>query len=234
MTNNLCVIPARGGSKRIPRKNIKNFFGKPMLAYPIQAALASGLFSKVIVSTDDEEIAEVALKYGADVPFMRPAELADDFATTAPVIKHAVNFLQEQGESYANLSFIYPCTPLITAQVLQTAYAAWQASRAEACMAVCEFPAAPQRGLIVTANNRLESLYPEYRATRTQDLPAVYYDAGQFYFANTQAYLQGLGMHSNRTFPFILPRHLAQDIDTPEDWQQAELLYQLLQQASIN
>lgn len=227
--NNICIIPARGGSKRIPRKNIKNFFGKPMLAYPIQAALTSGLFSKIIVSTDDAEIAEVALKYGADVPFIRPAELADDFATTAPVIKHAVNFLQEQGKTYTNLSIIYPCTPLITAQTLKEAYSAWQATNALACMTMCEFPSAPQRGLIINEENRVDSLYPEFRETRTQDLPTVYYDAGQFYFAQVKAYLSDIEMHSSNTFPYILPRYLAQDIDTQEDWQQAEMLYKLLQ-----
>lgn len=227
--NNICIIPARGGSKRIPRKNIKDFFGKPMLAYPIETALQSGLFSKVVVSTDDAEIADIAQEYSAEV-IERPAELADDFAGTAPVIKHAINFLAEQGEVYQNLSFIYPCTPLITPEILQEAYANWQESEADGCMAICEFPAAPQRGLIITDNQRLESLYPENRGVRTQDLPSVYYDAGQFYFAKTQEYLAGFAMHSNRTHPYLLPRHLAQDIDTPEDWQQAELIYRLIKQ----
>ena len=190
LKNNICIIPARGGSKRIPRKNIKNFFGQPMLAYPIKTALDSGLFSKVLVSTDDAEIAQVAQKYGAEVPFMRPAELADDFAGTAPVIKHALNYLAAAGENYTNLSFIYPCTPLITADNLQAAYSAWQASTAEGCMAVCEFPSAPQRGLLINSQNRIESLYPENRSVRTQDLPRTYYDAGQFYFATVEAYLK--------------------------------------------
>ena len=225
--SNVCIIPARGGSKRIPRKNIKNFFGKPMLAYPIQTALESELFSKVIVSTDDPEIAEAAQKYGAEVPFIRPTDLADDFAGTAPVIKHALNFLAEAGETYTNVGFIYPCTPLISAKNLQAAYLAWQESEAEGCMSVCEFPSAPQRSLIINSANRIESLYPENRGTRTQDLPSTYYDAGQFYFAKVTAYLAGLAMHSNRTFPYILPRHLAQDIDTPADWQQTELMFKL-------
>lgn len=228
LMNNICIIPARGGSKRIPRKNIKNFFGKPMLAYPIQTAINSGLFSKVLVSTDDAEIAQVAKKYGAEVPFIRPKELADDFAGTAPVIKHALNYLTETGENYTNLSFTYPCTPLITAENLQAAYSAWQESQAEGCMTVCEFPSAPQRSLLINSENRIESLYPENRATRTQDLPTTYYDAGQFYFAKVAAYIKGLAMHSNRTFPYILPRHLAQDIDTPADWQQAELIFKAM------
>lgn len=225
--SNVCIIPARGGSKRIPRKNIKNFFGKPMLAYPIQTALESELFSKIIVSTDDPEIAEIAQKYGAEVPFIRPTDLADDFAGTAPVIKHALNFLAEAGETYTNVGFIYPCTPLISAEILQAAYSAWQTSKADGCMTVCEFPSAPQRGLIINSANRIESLYPENRGTRTQDLPSTYYDAGQFYFAKVTAYLAGLAMHSNRTFPYILSRHLAQDIDTPADWQQTELMFKL-------
>lgn len=227
--NNVCVIPARGGSKRIPRKNIKAFFGQPMLVYPVETALQSGLFSKVVVSTDDAEIAEIAQKYGAEV-IERPTNLADDFTGTGPVVTHAVNLLTERDEVYENLSIIYPCTPLITPKILQEAYANWQKSGADGCMSVCEFPAAPQRGLIITANQRVDSIYPENRNVRTQDLPSVYYDAGQFYFAKMQEYLAGLSMHSTRTYPYILPRYLAQDIDTPEDWQQAELMYRLVKQ----
>jgi N-acylneuraminate cytidylyltransferase len=225
---NIAIIPARGGSKRIPRKNIKPFYGKPMLAYPILAALESGLFDQVVVSTDDDEIAEVAQAFGASVPFKRPAALAQDDTATAPVIIHAIEWFEAQGHAVKEAACFYPCTPFVDAHLLNQAYAHWQATDAAYCFAVCEYPSAPQRALKQLANGRLESMYPQYRLTRTQDLEKTFFDAGQFYFTDAQTYKTGVSMHSDAATPFILPRHLAHDIDTLEDWHLAELMYGVL------
>lgn len=229
----LCVIPARGGSKRIPRKNIKPFFGQPMLAYPIQAALKSGLFDAVVVSTEDEEIAEVARAHGAEVPFMRPDYLAQDDTATAPVLIHAVEWFALQGHRVEELTCIYPCTPFTTSELLQQAYCNWKNSDAPYCFSVCEYPSAPQRALKQLPNGRVTSMYPEFRMTRTQDLDKAFFDAGQFYFTDAMTYQQGLSMHSEAALPFMLPRYLAHDIDTPEDWQLAELFYGLLSEKGM-
>lgn len=229
----LCVIPARGGSKRIPRKNIKPFFGQPMLAYPIQAALKSGLFDVVMVSTEDEEIAQVAKSYGAQVPFMRPDYLAQDDTATAPVLVHAIQWFIAQGHHVEESTCIYPCTPFTTSQLLQQAYQEWKSSDAPYCFSVCEYSSAPQRALKQLPNGRVTSMYPEFRLTRTQDLDKTFFDAGQFYFADAQTYQQGVSMHSEASLPFVLPRYLSHDIDTPEDWQLAELFYGLLSEKEM-
>ena len=173
----LCVIPARGGSKRIPLKNIRPFFGQPMLAYPIQSALKSGLFDAVVVSTEDEEIAQVARAYEAEVPFVRPTELAQDDTATAPVILHAIDWYEQNGIQVDMCSCIYPCTPFTSSHLLKQAYSEWQASGADYCFSVCEYPSAPQRALKQLPSGRLTSMYPEYRATRTQDLDKTFFDA---------------------------------------------------------
>lgn len=227
----LCVIPARGGSKRIPRKNIKPFFGQPMLAYPIKAALESGLFDQVIVSTDDDEIAQVAKKFGAAVPFQRPAELSNDHAATAPVIIHAIEWFEQQDECVDEVAILYPCTPFISLSLLHTSYQHWKQSGAPHCVSVGCFPSAPQRALTTNSQGRIESLLPQYQTVRTQDLAPAYYDAGQFYWITPALYKQGKRAHSDAAVPFILPRHLAHDIDTPEDWYMAELFYDLLAKA---
>ena len=229
----LCVIPARGGSKRIPRKNIKPFFGKPMLAYPIESALQSDLFDAVVVSTEDNEIAEVARSYGAHVPFMRPNELAQDDTATAPVILHAINWYEQQGFRVDMCSCIYPCTPFTSSHLLKQAFSTWQASGADYCLSVCEYPSAPQRALTQLPSGRLTSMYPEYRGTRTQDLDKTFFDAGQFYFMNPEVYKKGVPMHSEASLPIVLPRYLAHDIDTLEDWQLAELFYGLLSEKQM-
>jgi pseudaminic acid cytidylyltransferase len=225
----LCVIPARGGSKRIPRKNIKPFFGKPMLAYPVEAALASGLFDDVIVSTEDDEIAAVAKQYGAKVPFKRPAELAEDMTPTRPVLLHAMDWYESQGQSVEALSYIYPASPFVTSALLQQAYQAWSDSGLDYCMAVCEFPSNPFRALTLDEQGKLTSIFPQYRATRTQDLSPAFYDAGMFNFCKPEALKGKVPVHSPATLPFVLPRNLAHDIDNEEDWQLAEAFYQLEQ-----
>lgn len=223
----LCVIPARGGSKRIPRKNIKLFHGQPMMAYPIRAALQSGLFDRVIVSTEDEEIAQVAREQGAQVPFMRPSELADDHTATRPVLIHALDWFAEQGEAVSELTCIYPCSPFVSAELLQQAHQAWQPSQADYVMSVCAFPSPPQRALVQDEHGRVSSLMPQYRGTRTQDLAPAFYDAGMFYFCRPQALQAHTPIHSTASYPFVLPSHLAHDIDTEQDWLRAEKFYQV-------
>jgi N-acylneuraminate cytidylyltransferase len=221
----VAIIPARGGSKRIPRKNLKPFDGVPMIVRSIRTALDSGLFERVVVSTDDAEIAEVARAHGADVPFLRPAELADDFAGTAPVIVHALQQLPD---------FDYACCVYATAPLLQTRYLRQGLALLEQhqdksyAFSVCSFGFPVQRALTLDGQGALQALYPEFRNTRSQDLPEAFQDAGQFYWGRSNAWLRGEVIYSPTSLPVILPRHLVQDIDTLEDWKRAEYLYAAL------
>jgi pseudaminic acid cytidylyltransferase len=226
----VAIIPARGGSQRIPRKNLKPFAGKPMIAHAIDTAVASGLFDQVVVSTDDEEIAEVALACGAQVPFMRPAALADHFTGTAVVVQHALQTLIEQGSRYEFACCIYATTPLLQGRFLREGLATLQANaRASYVFSVCTFAFAVQRALTLNDLGQLTALYPEFRQVRSQDLAPAYQDAGQFYWGRTDAWLRGDALFSEVSLPVILPRHLVQDIDTREDWIRAEYLYAALQ-----
>jgi len=224
---NLCVIPARGGSKRIPRKNIKLFHGKPIIAYSIEAALKSNCFDKVIVSTDDDEIAEISQQYGAEIPFMRPKELADDYAGTIPVINHAINWFVEQNETPEYVCCIYATAPLIQVDSIQKSYDLMQKEQAEYCFTATSFPFPIQRAIKIQANKRLAMFYPEHFNTRSQDLEEAYHDAGQFYWGKSEAFLQEKPLFSEVAVPYLLPRNLVQDIDTLEDWEQAEALFKL-------
>ena len=224
---NLCVIPARGGSKRIPRKNIKLFHGKPIIAYSIEAALKSNCFDNVIVSTDDDEIAEIAQQYGAEIPFMRPKELADDYAGTIPVINHAINWFIEQNETPEYVCCIYATAPLIQVDSIQKSYDLMQKEQAEYCFTATSFPFPIQRAIKIQANKRLAMFYPEHFNTRSQDLEEAYHDAGQFYWGKSEAFLQEKPLFSEVAVPYLLPRNLVQDVDTFEDWEQAEALFKL-------
>ena len=226
----ICVIPARGGSKRIPRKNIKPFLGKPVIAYPIEAALASGLFDEVVISTDDSEIASVAKQLGATVPFERPRVLADDHTPTAPVLIHAIEWFEKQGHTVTEMTCMYPATPFITKELLKEAYQYWKNAGASYCFSVSEFPSAPQRALTLTEQGRLKSLQPQYISTRTQDLPKAYFDTGMFYLCDAQVFKNKVPLYSDASVPFVLPRHIAHDIDTNEDWLYAEKIYKFIQQ----
>ncbi|MDA3897072.1 MAG: pseudaminic acid cytidylyltransferase [Desulfobacteraceae bacterium] len=226
----LCIIPARGGSKRIPRKNIRNFLGKPVIAYSILSALESNLFDAVIVSTDDDEIAEVARQYGAIIPFKRPAEISEDFSTTADVLLHAIEWYESTGCKVSEMTCIYPVNPFVTKELLMDGYRQWKARGAKYCFAVSEFNSAPQRALKMNKDGRIESMYPQFRSTRTQDLEVGYFDAGMFYFCETEAYKKEIPMHSEASSPYVLPRHLAHDIDTEEDWDYAEKLFKIVMQ----
>ena len=225
----IAIIPARGGSKRIARKNLKPFDGVPMIARSIATALRSGLFDQVLVSTDDPEIAELARASGATVPFMRPAELADDFTGTGPVIVHALNALRERGETFDYACCIYATAPLLQLRYLRQGLAALEAHPEKSfAFSVCSFAFPVQRALTLDEQGALTSLYPEFRNTRSQDLPPAYQDAGQFYWGRSEAWLRGDLVFSPLSLPVILPRHLVQDIDTEEDWLRAEYLYAAL------
>ena len=224
----VAIIPARGGSKRIPRKNIKLFSGKPMLAYPILTALQSGCFDRVLVSTDDKEIAAVAREYGADVPMLRPAELADDYTGTGAVIRYELQQLQQQGITADYCCCIYATTPLLSPTLLQQA---WQQLQAQTelnyVFSAARFSFPIQRALITTELG-VAPLDPASIGKRSQDLTPTFHDAGQFYFGKTEAWLKQLPVFGNYSKMQVLPDYLVQDIDTADDWQRAELLYQLL------
>lgn len=227
----LAIIPARGGSKRIPRKNIKTFCGKPMIAYAIEAAKSSGLFDRIIVSTDDKEIARTAVEFGAQVPFMRPPELADDFIPTVPVVVHAIEACNAMGWKAAQVCCIYPAVPLIQQQDLRDAHALLQSNDADYVFPVTAFPSAIQRALKKTPDDRVAPFYPEFVSTRTQDLEPAYYDVGQFYFGKTQAWLDGRSPHQSGA-ALVIPEWRVADIDTPEDWTRAERIFDLINQGA--
>ncbi|KIP77985.1 MULTISPECIES: pseudaminic acid cytidylyltransferase [Vibrio] len=225
----IAIIPARGGSKRIPRKNIKDFNGKPIIAYSIEAALASGCFDKVIVSTDDAEIAEVAEQYGAEVPFMRPADVSDDFATTADVLLHAIDWYEDQSQSIEYLCCIYATAPFIDVDDIRNTYK-WllESPSADYCFPVCEFPFPIQRGVKLTQGQRVEMFQPEHFNTRSQDLEVGYHDVGQFYWGKPSAYRQKIPMFSDKAIAYPVSRKRVVDLDTSEDWDFALLLSQAL------
>jgi pseudaminic acid cytidylyltransferase len=224
---NIAVIPARGGSKRIPKKNIKNFHGKPLIAYSIEAAKKSTLFDKIIVSTDDENIAYVAKEYGAET-LQRPENLADDFTPTAPVIAHAIKSLEQDYKTINTVCCIYATAPFLQAKYLQEAYEKFFTCNVEYCFSATTF-AFPIQRAIQYINNRVEMFYPEHFNTRSQDLEEAYHDAGQFYFGTPQAWIENRPVFSRESTIVVLPRYLVQDIDTLEDWQRAELMYKVLE-----
>jgi pseudaminic acid cytidylyltransferase len=225
----LAVIPARGGSKRIPRKNIKPFCGKPMIARSIEAALESGCFDRVIVSTDDAEIAEVARQYGADVPFMRPAELSDDYAGTVPVIRHAVEWFSANGEAPEQVCCIYATAPFVTGENIRRGLEALAENDCDYAFSVTSYAFPIQRAIRITSVGRAEMFNPEHFNTRSQDLEEAYHDAGQFYWGRASAWLEGKVLFGVHAVPVLLPRHRVQDIDTLEDWERAEWLFKAMQ-----
>ena len=224
--SSIAIITARGGSKRIPKKNIKEFCGKSIIAYSIEAAIGSKLFDEVMVSTDSEEIADVARKYGAAVPFMRSVETSDDYATTADVLTEVLNEYGKLGKKYDWMSCIYPTAPFVTAEKLQNAWEFLQEKKADALMPVVAFSFPPQR-CVVIMDGKLEYKWPENIRKRSQDLETYYHDAGQFYFWKVDGFLEGMGLN---TVPFILPEQEVQDIDNLSDWEIAEMKYKLMMQ----
>ena len=224
---NLCIIPARGGSKRIPRKNVKPFLGKPMLAYSIEVALATGLFDEVMVSTDDEEIAEVARQYGAKVPFMRSAETANDFATTDDVLREVVTNYRELGQSFDNFCCIYATAPMIQPKDIVAAFERLQSSDFTIVYPVVAFSYPIWRCLDMDENGSMKYHWPEYELSRSQDLPKEYHDTGTFYWHKIEKWMSG----DNRTGGIEVDETTIQDIDTETDWKIAEMKYKLLHNA---
>jgi pseudaminic acid cytidylyltransferase len=222
--NNIAIIPARGGSKRIHRKNIKEFCGKPMISYAINAAKITGLFDHIVVSTDDEEIAQVARGWGAEVPFLRPCELANDFTETVPVIVHGINACRDIGWAFDNVCCIYPCVPLIRGEDICGALVCLDKSESGFSFPVTEYPSAVQRALTLLDDGKVRPLYPEFELARTQDLKMAYYDAGQFYWGRVETWQNNLKIHSNG-LGYEIPNWRVVDIDTLADWQRAELIH---------
>ena len=228
----LAVIPARGGSKRIPRKNIKLFAGLPIIAWSIKAAMESRCFDRIIVSTDDMEIAELAKAYGAEVPFIRPVELSDDQTATIPVIAHAVDWQSQQGSAASEVCCIYATAPFVQASDLQNGLQVLRRSGADYAFSVTSYAFPIQRAIRITPEQRVEMFQPEYFSTRSQDLEEAWHDAGQFYWGNAQAWLEGKPFFCRDAAPVALSRHRVQDIDTLEDWERAEWLFKALNQAT--
>jgi len=225
---NLAVIPARGGSKRIPKKNIRLFHQKPMLSYSITAALESKLFDEVLVSTDDEAIAEIAHEYGATAPFIRPVEISDDHTGIIEVVNHSIDWYRSNVREVENVALIYATAPFVTADVLQGAFRLLNESDCAYVLPVAQFSFPIQRALRINDGGRIDMLQPEHRFTRSQDLHEAYHDAGQFCIGKADAFLNKEDIYSDLTLPYLLPMEQVQDIDTEEDWARAEALYQLL------
>ena len=223
----VAIIPARGGSKRIPKKNIKLFHGKPLIAYRIEVAIKSKLFDKVIVTTDDEEIAKIAKEYGADVPFLRPKELSDDFTGTGAVVNHAIEFLKQNGEKIDFVCTIYATAPLISEKYLVEGFEKLKNSSARNAFSCTSMPYPIQRTFKITQENRCEMFWPENFMKRSQDLEEAYQDAGQFYWVNLNVISDDITFGKD-SIPIILPRYLVQDIDTLEDWRRAEFMYEAI------
>ena len=222
---NIAIITARGGSKRIPRKNIKLFCGIPIIAYSIRAALASHIFEEVMVSTDDEEIAMIAKKYGASIPFMRSKENSDDFATTGDVLAEVIEEYKKIGKQFDYICCIYPTAPFITAKKLMNAYKKLMEKNADSLLPVVRFSYPPQRCFIMDAG-KLVYKYPQYIRSRSQDLDPLYHDVGQFYFARTDAFLREKNnLITSNTIPYLVPETEVQDIDNLDDWKLAEMKY---------
>ena len=226
----IAVIPARGGSKRIARKNIKHFCGKPMIAWSIEAAKASLLFDRIIVSTDDVEIAEVAKCWGAEVPFMRPAELSDDHTGTTAVIAHAIRWLQDHGTKPRAVCCIYATAPLIQADDIKTALAKLEDGAWQYVFSATTFGYPIFRAIEQQADGNLRMFFPEHFLSRSQDIPEAIHDAGQFYWGVPEAWLENKQIFNHWSSVVILPRWRVQDIDTPEDWERAEILARLLRE----
>lgn len=224
----IAVIPARGGNKRIPRKNIKLFCGKPMIAWSIEAARASGLFDHIVVSTDDAEIAEVAKAHGAEVPFMRPAALSDDHTGTSPVVAHAIEWYRAQGKMPDPVCCIYATAPFVIAEDLQRGLQTLNDSGSDFAFSVTSYAFPIQRAIRLTNEGRVEMFQPENFNTRSQDLEEAYHDAGQFYWGRAEAWLSGKVIFGQHTAAVQLPRYRVQDIDIAEDWQRAEYLFRAL------
>lgn len=224
---NICVIPARGGSKRIPGKNTLEFCGKPILAWSIEAAIGADCFERIIVTTDNEVIADLARRLGAEIPFMRPASLADDHTGTVDVVRHAAQWLHDHDCSFDYLCCIYATAPFTTPEDIRRGLEVLQRESCDYAISVTSFPFPIQRAVRVSEQNRLAMLHPEHLETRSQDLQESYHDAGQFYWGTAAAWHGGNPLFCGNSAPVYIPRHRVQDIDTLEDWTRAEALFRV-------
>jgi len=222
---NLCIIPARGGSKRIPKKNCKFFLGKPIIAYSIETALQSGFFDEVMVSTDDEEIAQIAGSYGASIPFSRSKKNSDDFATTVEVLLEVLQEYGQRQKTFANGCCIYPTAPFVSPQLLKNGYHTFIEEKFDVLFPVVDFGYPVWRGLRREDNGKTQLIWPENETKRSQDLPKVYHDAGQFYWFNCKAAIANRSLFSNNTGTIEISDFVCQDIDTEADWKLAEIKY---------
>jgi pseudaminic acid cytidylyltransferase len=225
MSKSVAIITARGGSKRIPRKNIKNFMDKPIIAYSILAALESGVFDEVMVSTDDQEIAEVSKQYGAVVPFFRSKETSDDFSNTSDVLKEVITVYESLGKKFDYVCCIYPTAPFVTAAKLQAAFRLLKESDADGVMPVAEFSFPIWRSVKMDEGHKITFNWPENAFRRSQDLPPAYHDCGQYYFLNTERFMATGKLVSDHTLGVLTPPTEMQDIDNEEDWKLAEIKY---------
>lgn len=227
--SSIAIIPARGGSKRIPRKNIKSFLNKPIISYSIEAAIGSNLFDKVMVSTDDKEIAEIAIKYGAEVPFLRSKKNADDYATTLDVLLEVFEKYKNLGEEFQNACCIYPTAPFVTSHILTEAYEKLEKNNFDCVFPVLKYGFPIQRALKVDENiGRMEMFFPKFQKSRSQDLETAYHDSGQFYFLNVKAITKKEKLWTDNTGVIEISELEGQDIDNPIDWKIAELKYKML------
>jgi len=227
---NVAIIPARAGSKRIPGKNLRDFCGLPMIAHSIRAALTSGCFDRVVVSTDSEDIARVARAAGAQVPFMRPADLADDHTGTTPVLRHAIAELGLASDSDAPVCCLYATAPFVRPQDLAAGLVALRERKADFAFSVGRFTSPIQRALRITQQGLLAMFDPQQYATRSQDLEPAFHDAGQFYWGTVQAWMRDGNPYGQVVWPVVLEAHRIQDIDTPDDWRRAELMFRALRE----
>ncbi len=221
--SNIAIITARGGSKRIPRKNIKEFCGKPIIAYSIEAALESGVFDEVMVSTDSEEIAAIAKQYGASVPFLRSEATSNDFATTKDVLLEVLSEYKKLGKSFDVMTCIYPTAPFVTAEKLRTAVEKLTDSDGDMVMPVVAYSFPPQRAMLIK-DGFLNYQYPEHINSRSQDLEPIYHDCGQFYVYKTKTFAEK-SLAESKIIPLPTPEEEAQDIDNLSDWALAEIKY---------
>lgn len=225
--NSIAIIPARGGSKRIPGKNIRLFHGRPMLAYALEAVHEAGIFSEIMVSTDDPEIARVAREYGANVPFMRSVLASSDTATTAQALLEVLGEYRKRGREFEMLACVYPCVPLLDAETLRKAFQQFCGSDADGLMPVCRYGHPVQRALRISATGCLEYIEPENALRRTQDFESLYHDAGMFYFARVPSFLASSSLTAGKLLPYEMPENSIQDIDNLEDWHTAEIKYRI-------
>lgn len=228
----ICIITARGGSKRIPRKNIKNFCGKPIIAYSIEAAMTSQIFNTVMVSTDDEEIAQIAKQYGAAVPFLRSQENSDGYASTADVIIEVINEYQNLGIIFDNICCLYPTAPFVTSSNLREGHEMLYKNNFDSVFSVCTFSSPILRALKISSSKKIDMIWEENINKRSQDLQPTYYDAGQFYWLNTNSFLKDKKLFTNNSGGFIRPEMEVQDIDNYSDWKLAEIKFKILNNIS--